>query len=104
MQIRITKTRAAMAALLGLAGVGLGSLLSPLVGTALATAGQIVNISDRSGSAFFSPRWTRAGSWPSARGGSLTVDGKVPTPTSPPPQGQRREHAPLPSTPSGKHC
>ena len=53
MQIRITKTRAAIAALFVLAGVGLGSLLSPLVGTALATAGQIVNISDRSGSAYF---------------------------------------------------
>ena len=53
MQIRITKTRAAMAALFVLAGVGLASLLSPLVGTALATAGQIVNISDHSGSAFF---------------------------------------------------
>ena len=48
MQIRITKTSAAIAALFVLAGVGLGSLLSPLVGTALATAGQIVNISDRS--------------------------------------------------------
>ena len=53
MQLRITKSRAAIAALFVLAGVGLGSLLSPLVGTALATAGQIVNISDRSGSAFF---------------------------------------------------
>ena len=53
MQIRITKSRAAIAALFVLAGVGLGSLLSPLVGTALATAGQIANISDRSGSAFF---------------------------------------------------
>ena len=53
MQIRITKSRAAAAALFVLAGVGLGSLLSPLVGSALATVGQIVNISDRSGSAFF---------------------------------------------------
>jgi hypothetical protein len=53
MQVRITKTRVAMAALFVLAGVGLASLLSPLVGTALATAGQIVNISDRSGSAYF---------------------------------------------------
>jgi hypothetical protein len=29
-----------------LAGVGLGSILSPLVQTAAATAGQIVNVSD----------------------------------------------------------
>ena len=42
-----------MAALFVLAGVGLASLLSPLVGTALATAGQIVNISDHSGSPNF---------------------------------------------------
>ena len=53
MDIRITKSRAAMAALFVLAGVGLGSLLSPLVGSALATVGQIVNISDRSGSTYF---------------------------------------------------
>ena len=38
MEIRNTKLRAAIAALFVLAGVGLGSLLSPLVGTALATA------------------------------------------------------------------
>jgi hypothetical protein len=50
---RITKLRVAMAALFVLAGVGLASLLSPLVSTALATVGQVVNISDRSGSAFF---------------------------------------------------
>ena len=53
MQIRITKQRGAVAALLVLAGVGLGSLLSPLVGSALATVGQVVNISDRSSSAYF---------------------------------------------------
>jgi hypothetical protein len=46
MQVRITKTRLAAAGLLLLAGIGLGSLLSPLVGSALATAGQIVNVSD----------------------------------------------------------
>ena len=34
MEARITKTRAAMAAVLVLAGVGLASLLSPLVGSA----------------------------------------------------------------------
>jgi hypothetical protein len=53
MHIRITKTRVAMAALFVLAGVGLASLLSPLVGSALATVGSTVNISDRSSSAFF---------------------------------------------------
>ena len=46
MEVRITKLRMAMAALFVLAGVGLASLLSPLVGTALATAGQVVNVSD----------------------------------------------------------
>lgn len=46
MEVRITKVRVAMAALFVLAGVGLASLLSPLVGTALATAGQVVNVSD----------------------------------------------------------
>ena len=39
MEVRITKLRVAMAALFVLAGVGLASLLSPLVGTALATVG-----------------------------------------------------------------
>ena len=52
-RFKLTKYRVAMAALFVLAGVGLGSLLSPLVGTALATVGQIVNISDHSASAFF---------------------------------------------------
>ena len=42
MEVRITKLRVAMAALFVLAGVGLASLLSPLVGTALATVGQTV--------------------------------------------------------------
>jgi hypothetical protein len=53
MEVRITKTRAAMAALFVLAGIGLGSLLSPLVGSALANVGQVVNISDHSASAYF---------------------------------------------------
>jgi hypothetical protein len=53
MQIRITKSTAAMAALFVLAGVGLGSLLTPLVGSALATVGSTVNISDHSASAYF---------------------------------------------------
>ena len=42
MEVRITKLRVAMAALFVLAGVGLASLLSPLVGTALANVGQVV--------------------------------------------------------------
>jgi hypothetical protein len=46
MEVRITPLRVATAALFVLAGVGLASLLSPLVGTALATAGQVVNVSD----------------------------------------------------------
>jgi hypothetical protein len=46
MEVRITRTRAAMAALFVLAGVGLASILSPLVSSAFATAGQIVNVSD----------------------------------------------------------
>ena len=53
MEVRITKLRVAIAALFVLAGVGLASLLSPLVGTALATVGQVVNISDHSASAYF---------------------------------------------------
>ncbi len=53
MEVRITKLRVALAALFVLAGVGLASLLSPLVGTALATVGQTVNISDNSASAYF---------------------------------------------------
>jgi hypothetical protein len=53
MEVRITNTRVALAALFVLAGVGLASLLSPLVGSALANVGQVVNISDHSGSAYF---------------------------------------------------
>jgi len=52
-RFKLTKYRVAMAALFVLAGVGLGNLLSPLVGNALATVGQTVNISDHSSSAFF---------------------------------------------------
>ena len=77
MRTRITKQRAALAALFILAGVGLGSLLSPLVGTALATAGQIVNISDRSGSAYFAKVDAAGKLAVGDGGGSLTVDGKV---------------------------
>jgi len=53
MELRITPLRVATAALFVLAGVGLASLLSPLVGTALATVGTVANISDHSFSAFF---------------------------------------------------
>ena len=64
MEVRITKLRVAIAALFVLAGVGLVSLLSPLVSTALATVGQTVNISDRSGSAYFA-KVDSPGNWPS---------------------------------------
>ena len=77
MKVRITKARVAMATLFVLAGVGLASLLSPLVGTALATAGQIVNISDRSGSAYFAKVDSAGKLAVGDGGGSLTVDGKV---------------------------
>ena len=55
MEVRftVTKRRLALVALVLLAGVGLGNLLSPLVGSALATVGQTVNISDHSSSAYF---------------------------------------------------
>jgi hypothetical protein len=53
MTIRITKPRLVAAGLLVLAGVGLGSLLSPLINNALATVGQVVNISDNSASPNF---------------------------------------------------
>src|SRR5262245_46209818 len=79
MQIRITKSRAAMAALFVLAGVGLGSLLSPLIGTALATVGQTVNISDNSPSAFFA-KVSQDGKLAVGDGaGPLSVDGTVAT-------------------------
>jgi hypothetical protein len=51
MQIHITKARAAMAALFVPAGVGLGSLLTPLADNALTTGGSTINISDHSSSA-----------------------------------------------------
>ena len=40
-------------ALFVLAGMGLASILSPLVSSALATVGQVVNIADHSSSAYF---------------------------------------------------
>jgi hypothetical protein len=77
MEVRITPLRGAMAALFILAGVGVGSLLSPLVGTALATAGQIVNISDRSALANFA-KVDSAGKLAVGDGsGPLSVDGTV---------------------------
>jgi hypothetical protein len=77
MEVRITKPRVAMAALLVLAGIGLASLLSPLVGTALATAGQIVNISDRSGSAYFAKVSSDGKLSVGDGAGPLSVDGTV---------------------------
>ena len=52
-RFKLTRYRMAMAALFVLAGVGLGNLLSPLVGSALATVGSTTNISDHSASAYF---------------------------------------------------
>jgi hypothetical protein len=52
-RFKLTRYRVAMAALFVLAGVGLGNLLSPLVGSALATVGSTTNISDHSASAYF---------------------------------------------------
>jgi len=77
MQIRITKSRAAMAALFVLAGVGLGSLLSPLVGTALATVGNTVNISDHSASAYFAKVSSDGKLAVGDGSGPLSVDGTV---------------------------
>jgi len=77
MQIRITKQRAAMVALFVLAGVGLGSLLSPLVGNALATVGQTMNISDHSSAANFAKVDSAGKLAVGDGGGSLTVDGAV---------------------------
>jgi hypothetical protein len=57
--------------------VGLDSLLSPLIGTALATAGQIVNVSDRSGSAFFAQVSSDGKLAVGDGSGPLTVDGIV---------------------------
>jgi hypothetical protein len=51
MHIRVTKLRLVLAAfVLILSGVGLATVLSPLVGSAFATAGQIVNVADRTAS------------------------------------------------------
>src|SRR6187551_2829664 len=77
-RFQLTKYRVALAALFVLAGVGLGNLLSPLVGSALATVGQTVNISDHSSSALFA-KVTSAGELKT----NAVVSGKV-APALPP--------------------
>ena len=77
MHIRITKSRAAMAGLFVLAGVGLASLLNPLIGTALATVGQTVNISDHSASAYFAKVSSDGKLAVGDGAGPLTIDGTV---------------------------
>jgi hypothetical protein len=84
MQIRITKSRAALAALFVLAGVGLGNLLSPLVGSALATVGSVTNISDHSSSAYFAKVSSDGKLAVGDGSGPLSVDGTVSTRPSPP--------------------
>src|SRR5512132_120217 len=77
MEVRITKLRVAMAAPFVLAGVGLASLLSPLIDTALATVGTVSNISDHSASAYFA-KVTSDGKLAVGDGaGPLSVDGTV---------------------------
>ena len=76
-RFQLTKYRVALAALFVLAGVGLGNLLSPLVGTALATVGQTVNISDHSAAAYFAKVDSSGKLAVGDGGGSLTVDGAV---------------------------
>ena len=78
MEVRITKLRVAMAALFVLAGVGLASLLSPLVGTALATVGPGRRISPTTRLRPSSPRSTPTGKLAVGDGaGPLSVDGTV---------------------------
>ena len=85
MRIGVTKLRVAMTALFVLAGVGLGSLLSPLVGTALATVGQTVNISEPIGIGLLRPRLSSDGKLAVGDGaGPLSVDGAVASRPTPP--------------------
>ena len=77
MEVCITKTRVALAALFVLAGVGLASLLSPLVESALANVGQVVNISDHSSSAFFAKVDSTGKLAVGDGAGPLSVDGTV---------------------------
>jgi hypothetical protein len=77
MEVRITRLRVAMAALFVMAGVGLGSLLSPLVGDALATVGSVVNISDRSASPNFAKVDSTGKLAVGDGSGPLSVDGSI---------------------------
>ena len=76
-RFKLTKYRVAMAALFVLAGIGLGSLLSPLVGNALATVGQTSNISDHSASAYFAKVSSDGKLAVGDGAGPLDVDGTV---------------------------
>ena len=76
-RFKLTKYRVAMAALFVLAGVGLGNLLSPLVGSALATVGSTTNISDHSASAYFAKVSSDGKLAVGDGSGPLTVDGTV---------------------------
>jgi len=77
LRVTVTKKRLAIAALFVLAGVGLGNLLSPLVGSALATVGQTVNISDNSASAYFAKVSSDGKLAVGDGAGPLSVDGTV---------------------------
>jgi len=77
MYIRISKARMACAGLFVLAGIGLGGLLSPLVGDALATVGSVTNISDHSSSAYFAKVDSGGRLAVGDGSGPLTVDGTV---------------------------
>jgi hypothetical protein len=76
-RFKLTKYRAAIAALFVLAGVGLGNLLSPLVGSALATVGTVSNISDHSASAYFAKVSSDGKLAVGDGAGPLSVDGTV---------------------------
>src|SRR4029079_14513189 len=76
-RFKLTRYRVAMAALFVLAGVGLGNLLSPLVGSALATVGTVSNISDHSASAYFAKVSSDGKLAVGDGSGPLSVDGTV---------------------------
>src|SRR6188508_698534 len=76
-RFKLTRYRVAMAALFVLAGVGLGNLLSPLVGSALATVGSTTNISDHSASAYFAKVSSDGKLAVGDGAGPLSVDGTV---------------------------
>jgi hypothetical protein len=77
MEVRTTRLRVAKAALFVLAGVGVGSLLSPLVSSAVATVGTVANISDHSGSAYFAKVDSNGKLAVGDGSGPLSVDGTV---------------------------